>query len=576
MEKLSRPCPVCGTQNTKNAAVCQKCGALLTPAETDADILVFTPKGRAGNGAPRRHLMKKIPKAVWAVLLVAAIGAAALLAVSGAQSAAHSPEKAAEEFRTAMADGDFERLKSIAQPSAAGVAFTAKSVKPMFALYKASPDFRRSVDTLSLSGGGSTVLHLKAERHFLYSGYTVTIDPVVLTVRSNIASASVSCGDKNVYTDALESAEAALDGTSYTNDYPNLVRSDATLSGLLPGVYHVNAAYDASFGGHFAAETDVQLPNSREITLNFKYVSVYLWNTSEMDVQISVGKTSYGKLAPDMTLQLAPVQPDATVSALCQPDSGKAMTSSIAASAGYFEIHFAVGKVEILNDYDAQMNVAWDAKPYCAISAKSAYVVASVPVGTKLTCTLSGCDVFAPYDYKVAYDYDSICPIFALSEQSSKNVAAAIGDYLGALGSGESDAQTDLARGLQPILSQTGLTGADLSISDIAVDEVFDAKIADKSVTLHLNGSYSYTLPDGVTLPQQPDAGQTKPGDEQNPDAAQTPTDQTPADQTAGDSQPAADGTADNGSTDTAASQPITQRFNATVVYDGENWTIQG
>ena len=59
MEKRSRPCPVCGTQNAKNATVCQKCGVELTP-ETDADVLVFDPKGRAGSGAPRACFLKKV------------------------------------------------------------------------------------------------------------------------------------------------------------------------------------------------------------------------------------------------------------------------------------------------------------------------------------------------------------------------------------------------------------------------------------------------------------------------------------------------------------------------------------
>jgi len=562
MEKRSRPCPVCGTQNAKNATVCQKCGVELTP-ETDADVLVFDPKGRAGSGAPRACFLKKVAKPVWAAVIVAIIGAAVLLAFRGVESSAHSPEKTAAEFRSAMAAGDFEELQKIARPSDSAVAFTAETAQPMFALYQASPAFRRSVDTLA--SGGSTVFHLQPERHFLYTGYTVSIDTVELTVHTNIAAATVASGDRSALSAARETAEPVLDGTSYPSDYANLVRSDATLSGLLPGVYDVTANYDASFGGHFTSDASVQLANSRELALNFDYTSVYLWNTSDMDVQIAVGDSSYGTLGSNMTLQLAPVHPSDTITASCQPASGDAMTSSITASDGYFEIHFALGRVEIYNDYDAQMNVSWGGKPYCAISAKSTYIIASAPVGTVLTCTLEGYDIFAPYVYTVAYDYDSICPIFDLSDTSSESVSAAIGDYLASLGPEAPETPTDLSNGLQELFAATGLTGSELAVSNIAIDEVFDVELSGKSVLLHLNGSYEYTLPAGMTLLQEP-----------TPDA---PSD-TPA---APDVQPTPDAPADSGeSGDAAGTQEpsvqtnFTQRFNATILYDGASWTVQG
>ena len=549
---------------------------------SDDDIVIFTPKEDSAAGRRSGSFFKRVPKAVWIVSVIVAAGAAALFVFSSFQQAAHSPQKVAAEFRSAMDAGDFSRLSELAQPSDSSIDFTAETAAPMFALYNSSSAFRRDVD--ALTAGAPSVFHLKPERHFLYTGYTVSIDACELTVHTNIAGASVTAGGQTAEAAAQEAVVPTLDGTTYTSDYANLVRSSAKLANLLPGVYTVNASYTTSFGESFETSVSVSLMESAETALNFSYASVYVWNTSDLDVELSVGGRDYGSIASNVTLQLAPLHPDTAVTAACTTASGEKMTSSVTASDSYFEIRFAVGKIEIYNDYDVMMDVAWADDPYCSINAKSAYVIDSVPVGTKLTCSLEGYDIFKPFDYQVQYDYDSICPILDLSDESSDKVALAISDYLTSLGPDAPETPTSLSADLQQILSETHLMSAALAISNITIDNVYDVEVTQSGVLIRLNGSYDYTLPAGITLPPAepaaPDTGDSADdtGGASAPDAGgETGTDAS-ADAGANAGAPAdSQGSGDSGDSGDAGQQTtFTQKFDAALFYDGTSWTIQG
>gem|GEM_PF-1284405 len=579
---MPRICPKCGKEQKNSAQFCSACGAKLDSSaaeRTEDDVVIFTPQKKDGAGSHPLSFLKKVPKAIWITVVVAAVGIAAVLVFGNIQSTSHSREKTVEELRQAMEAGDFELLNKVAQPVDSGISFTEQTVQPMFLLYNTSSAFRRDVD--SLSEDSPSVLHLVPERHFLYTTYSVTIDTCDLTVRTNIASATITAGAQNTVSVAQEAVVPALDGTTYTSDYTNLVRSSAKLSGLLPGVYDLSASYTASFGESFQTTAKVSLMENMETALNFSYSSVYVWNTSDLDVALAVGQSPYGTIGSNMTLQIAPLHPDTVLTAECTTASGEKMTSSVSAADSYFEIRFAVGKIEIYNDYDVNMDVAWSGNPYCAITGKSAYVIDSVPVGTKLTCSLEGYDIFKPYDYTVQYDYDSIYPILDLSDESSSKVALAISDYLTSLGPEAPETPTSLSADLQHILSQTHLMSAALAISNIVINDVYNVEVTEKGVLIRLNGTYDYTLPAGIALPAEPAApAEPTDGTETSPDTAQDNTGSADTGETteSGTGETPASGDAEqpaqNSEADTQTT--FTQKFDAALFYDGKTWAVQG
>ena len=584
---MPRICPKCGKEQKNNAQFCSACGAKLTDSaaeSADDDVVIFSPQKKGEAGSHPLSFLKKVPKAVWVSVVIVALGAAALFVFGSVQSSLHSRDKTAAELQQAMEQGDFALLSKVARPSDESIAFTSETAQPMFLLYNTSSAFRR--DVASIAEDGPSPFHLVPEHRFLYTSYSVMIDSVDLTVRTNIAGASITAGAQTADSVAQEAVVPALDGTTYTSDYTNLVRSSAKLSGLLPGMYDVTASYTASFGEQFQASSKVSLMESIETALNFEYASVYIWNTSDLDVTLNVGQTAYGTIGSNMTLQLAPLHPETVLTAECTTDAGEKMTSSVNASDSYFEIRFAVGKVQIYNDYDVNMDVAWAGDPYCSITGKSAYVIDSVPVGTKLTCSLEGYDIFKPYDYTVQYDYDSIYPILNLSDESSDKVALAISDYLTSLGPDAADPPTSLSADLERVLAETHLMSAALAISNITIHDVYSVDVTQTGVEIRLNGSYDYTLPAGITLPADP-AVPAEPAD--GSDTGSDADTGASQDGTADATQPDADGTgtadnADGTQTDGSGDQPqteenqttFTQKFDAALSYDGTSWTVQG
>ena len=82
------------------------------------------------------------------------------------------------------------------------------------------------------------------------------------------------------------------------------------------------------------------------------------------------------------------------------------------------------------NDYNADMLVRLNGADYCTIPAQTLQTIDDISLGSTLSFTLTGEEVFSPYDYQLIYDYDSICPILDLSEDAELAVSAVLQDEL--------------------------------------------------------------------------------------------------------------------------------------------------
>lgn len=113
---MPRICPKCGAQIPAGFDSCPVCSK--TPED---DVQIYTPRA----AAPVQ------PKSSKRRVLAAAL-CAAVLAGGGLTlwrlSRENTPEKTAEEFRAALADGDFARLCAVAEPSGE-TAFTRVSLR---------------------------------------------------------------------------------------------------------------------------------------------------------------------------------------------------------------------------------------------------------------------------------------------------------------------------------------------------------------------------------------------------------------------------------------------------------------
>ena len=269
---MPRICPKCGAQIPAGFDSCPVCSK--TPED---DVQIYTPRA----AAPVQ------PKSSKRRVLAAAL-CAAVLAGGGLTlwrlSRENTPEKTAEEFRAALADGDFARLCAVAEPSGE-TAFTEESLAPMFSLYRESAAFRQQA--AELASTDSACLHVEKRGGFPFATYRVRIDPCRLSVSTNVADASVSVGSEEAMSVATELSEA-LDGAGYTQDALNLVRSEAAFDTLLPGLYDVEVSYTTAFGQSFDAADTVSLFQPAQVSLDLDYTSLYVWNSSSMRVDLSV------------------------------------------------------------------------------------------------------------------------------------------------------------------------------------------------------------------------------------------------------------------------------------------------
>lgn len=547
---MPRFCSKCGAKLSGHESSCPACGA---PVEDDVQIFTPHKSQAAEEAAVRARRKKRLITAAGAVVLLGA-GVFALQAIGRE----HTPQKTAHAFQAALAAGDYDEICSVAELSG-GDTPSPEQLEPMLSLYRESAAFRQQAANLTTASGGS--LHLEKRSALPFSGYRVVIEPCRLEVVSNMADAAVSAGPAQSVTEALVSAEPALDGTLYPDDYQNLVRSAAVFDSLLPGLYDLTLSYTTDYGQSFQASSTVSLLQPMQTELNLDYTSLYIWNSSDMSVDISVDGTYFNTLPVDSALQLAPLQPDATVTATCTTQAGEALISSVSAGSRSFEVRFDLGSVDVYNDYPADMAVTLGGADYGVIPAKSLRTFSGVSMGSVLRFSLSGSDIFSPYSYRVTYDYDSICPILALSEDSSAAVCDVLTEYLQSAPFGAED--DDLIAGLDRLLLENGWSRSDVEISGVTVEDVFAMEPAENGTLLRLSGFYTCTntalldsqeeVPPEET-PEEPLPDDSATGDVQTVDVPAEPAEIT-------EDAP-------------AVPNPQTQSFYASMIYDGEAWYL--
>ena len=531
---MPRICPKCGAQIPAGFDSCPVCSK--TPED---DVQIYTPRA----AAPVQ------PKSSKRRVLAAAL-CASVLAGGGLTlwrlSRENTPEKTAEEFRAALADGDFARLCAVAEPSGE-LAFTEESLAPMFSLYHESAAFRQQA--AELASTDSACLHVEKRGGFPFATYRVRIDPCRLNVTTNVAGASVSAGDEQTASVATELSEA-LDGAGYTQDALNLVRSEAAFDTLLPGLYDVEVSYTTAFGQSFDAADTVSLFQPTQTALNLDYTSLYVWNSSSMRVDLSVDGAYCTTLAAGDSLQLAPLHADSVVTASCTTDAGETLTSSVTASSRSFEVLFSLGTVDVYNDYNADMLVQLNGMDYCTIPAKTLQTIGDISLGSTLSFTLTGEEVFSPYDYQLIYDYDSICPILDLSEDAELAVSAVLQDELTTAPlTGEDNG---LLGGFDRLLMANGWSRSEVVVSDVTVENVYAMDLVDGGILLGVSGYYTctnITLPDTEAQTQVSADALESSEDPQNPDAASAPAFEP-------------------------IQNPQLQSFYASVFFDGESWSV--
>ena len=541
---MPRICPKCGANLPAGSGVCPSCGH-----GAEDDVQIFTPHNTAPPDAKLRARItaRRIAAAAVCAAVVAA-GSFALWRISRE----NTPEKAVGAFQSALAAGDFEQFCAVAEP-AGGTVFTEQSLAPMFSLYRESAAFRQQ--TALLSSEDSPCLRLEKRGSFPFATYRVMVDACKLDVVSNIASADVTVGSVSAQTQPLESAGEPLDGTQYPQDFENLVRSSAEFDTLLPGLYDLDVSYTSSLGQSFSGSTSVSLMQPTQTELDLDYTSLYVWNSSSMDVALYVDGAPYGTLSSGSALQLAPLHADAVVQASCTTDAGETLTDSVTASSRSFEIQFSLGTVDVYNDYNADMSVQLGGSDYCVIPAKTLQTISGISLGSTLTFSLADSEIFSPYDYQLVYDYDSVCPILDLSEESELAVSAIVQDELTT--APLTGADDGLLSSLDRLLVKNGWSRSEVVVSDVTVENVYAMEPQNGGMLLRLSGYFTctnITLPDASAPLPEPD--ETVSSDEDGTDGSlpDAPDSDTPL--------PA------------SVQNPQYTGFYVSVFYDGENWSI--
>lgn len=476
------------------------------------DVQIYTPKNTVQSPAPKTVKNRVIAGALCAAVLAG--GGLSLWKLSRA----HTPEKTAEAFRSALAANDAEALRRVADfPLEADV--SADALEPMFTLYRQSAAFRQQAANLASADAPS--LHLEKRRGFPFASYRVLVDTCSLDVTTNVSGANVTAGDVSAETQPLDESAGTLT--------PSAAEFDA----LLPGVYDVSVDYTSPLGESFEKSTTVNLMQPQSVNLDLDYTSLYVWNSSSIPVDLSVDGSYYGSLDAGGSVEIAPLLDESIVTASCKTDAGEVLTDSVTAASRSFEVLFSLGRVDVYNDYDADMRVTLNGADYCVIPEKTLQTISGISLGSMLTFTLADSDVFSPYDYQLVYDFDSICPILSLSEDSRLAVSAVLQDALSSAPlTGENDG---LLSSLDHLLIENGWSRSEIVVSDVTVDAVYAMESEKDGTYLSLSGSYACT---NITLPDTPVSEETK------------ETDASPVE------------------------NPQYQNFYATVLYDGENWSI--
>ena len=477
--------------------------------KAEDDVQIYTPKNTAPSAAPKNRKSRVIAGVLCAAVVVG--GGLSLWKLSQA----HTPEKTAEAFRAALAANDAQALRAV-------VDFTsekdvsASELEPMFTLYRESAAFRQQAANLANEDAPS--LRLEKRRGFPFASYRVQVDTCSLDVTTNISGAAVTAG-------SASAASQPLDESAGT-----LTPSHAEFSSLLPGVYDVCVDYTSPLGENFEKSTTVNLMQPQSVSLDLDYTSLYVWNSSSISVDLSVDGSYYGSLDAGGSVEIAPLAESSVVTASCTTDAGEVLTDSVTASSRSFEVLFSLGHVDVYNDYDADMRVQLNGADYCVIPGKTLQTITGISLGSTLTFTLEDSEIFSPYDYQLVYDFDSICPILSLSEESRLAVCAVLQDALSSAPlTGESDG---LLSSLDHLLLENGWSRSEIVVSDLTVDAVYAMETAPDGTYLSLSGSYACT---NITLP---------------------------------------DATASEESEEPSAENPQYRDFYATVVYDGESWSI--
>ena len=249
----------------------------------------------------------------------------------------------------------------------------------------------------------------------------------------------------------------------------------------------MEVSYTTAFGQSFDAADTVSLFQPAQVSLDLDYTSLYVWNSSSMRVDLSVDGAYCTTLAAGASLQLALLHADSVVTASCTTDAGETLTSSVTAASRSFEVLFSLGTVDVYNDYNADMLVRLNGADYCTIPAQTLQTINDISLGSTLSFTLTGEEVFSPYDYQLIYDYDSICPILDLSEDAELAVSAVLQDELTTAPlTGEDNG---LLGGFDRLLLANGWSRSEVVVSDVTVENVYAMDLVDGGILrglLHL------------------------------------------------------------------------------------------
>ena len=267
----------------------------------------------------------------------------------------------------------------------------------------------------------------------------------------------------------------------------------------------MEVSYTTAFGQSFDAADTVSLFQPAQVSLDLDYTSLYVWNSSSMRVDLSVDGAYCTTLAAGASLQLAPLHADSVVTASCTTDAGETLTSSVTAASRSFEVLFSLGTVDVYNDYNADMLVRLNGADYCTIPAQTLQTIDDISLGSTLSFTLTGEEVFSPYDYQLIYDYDSICPILDLSEDAELAVSAVLQDELTTAPLTGED--SGLLGGFDRLLLENGWSRSEVVVSDVTVENVYAMNLVDGGILrcqrlLHLHEHLSSHRDAGRRRPQ--------------------------------------------------------------------------
>ena len=160
--------------------------------------------------------------------------------------------------------------------------------------------------------------------------------------------------------------------------------------------------------------------------------------------------------------------------------------------------------MDVYNDYNADMLVRLNGADYCTIPAQTLQTIDDISLGSTLSFTLTGEEVFSPYDYQLIYDYDSICPILDLSEDAELAVSAVLQDELTTAPlTGEDNG---LLGGFDRLLLANGWSRSEVVVSDVTVENVYAMDLVDGGILLGVSGYYTCTNISLPTADAQPQA----------------------------------------------------------------------